>query len=142
MCEHFTVMQGRTDPGQNTALIFQNCSVYGTPEYEALYLAQPTLYRVFLGRPWKTYSRTIFIYTSLSEIVHIQGWLPWNGDFALNTLLDAEYGSYGPGVIDLTQRVWWSTQLSLPQAQIFSPQRFLQADTWLPATLVPYSPVV
>lgn len=70
--------------------------------------------------------------------------MPWNGDFALDTLLDAEYGSYGPdgAEINMTQRTPWSTQLSLPQVQSFSAQQLLQADSWLPQTSIPYLPVI
>jgi hypothetical protein len=31
------------------------------------------------------------------------GVVAWNGSFVLDTLLDAEYGSYGPGSANLTQ---------------------------------------
>ncbi|KAG0564815.1 hypothetical protein KC19_8G142200 [Ceratodon purpureus] len=132
--------QGRTDPGQNTALVFQNCSVDGNAAYKALHQANPARHHVYLGRPWKTYSRTVFLGSYLSQIVEPQGWLPWNGSFALDTLLDAEYGSYGPGGTNLSQRISWSTQLSFQQAQRFSAQQVLQADAWLPATTIPYSP--
>jgi pectin methylesterase-like acyl-CoA thioesterase len=133
-------VQGRTDPGQSTALVFQNCSVDGTEEYKALRRANPGRHHVYLGRPWKTFSRTVFLGSYLSPVVEPQGWLPWNGSFALDTLLDAEYGSYGPGAANLTQRVAWSTQLSFLQSQSFSAQRVLQARAWLPATSIPYSP--
>nr|XP_024358730.1 pectinesterase-like isoform X2 [Physcomitrium patens] len=134
--------QGRIDPGQKTSLVFQNCSVYGTPEYNALQRAQPTQHRVYLGRPWKQYSRTVFIYTYMSEIVQPQGWSPWKGQFALDTLMDAEYGSYGPGAANVSQRIAWSTQLSFQQAQRFSAQRLVQADSWLPAAAITYLPLV
>lgn len=127
--------QGRIDPGQKTALIFQNCSVFGTPEYEQAFQQSPSTNLAYLGRPWKLYSRTIFLYTYLSPIIQPIGWLPWSGLFALDTLLDAELDSYGPGAVNPSQRIYWSSQLSPQQAEYFSAQNFLQADSWLPQTV-------
>ena len=134
------VVQGRTDSGQNTALVFHNCTVDGTEAYKALYKSNPARHQVYLGRPWKTYSRTVFLQTYLSQIVTPQGWLAWNGTYALDTLLDAEYGSYGPGAANMTERISWSTQLSFAQTVGFSLERLLQVNSWLPATAVAHSP--
>jgi len=109
--------------------------VFGTPDYEQAFQQSPSTNLAYLGRPWKLYSRTIFLYTYLSPIIQPIGWLPWSGLFALDTLLDAELGSYGPGAVNPSQRIYWSSQLSPQQAEYFSAQNFLQADSWLPQTV-------
>lgn len=134
------LFQGRTDPGQITGLVFQDCSVVGSPDYVALFNANRNAHQAFLGRPWKTFSRTIFIRTYIDQIIDPTGWLQWNGNFALSTLFDAEFGSYGPGAKSLKGRVQWSSQLSTPQAQAFSVNNFIQGQTWLPQTGIPFSP--
>lgn len=82
--------------------------------------ADPGLHRVFLGRPWKNYSRTVFADTLFSLTLQPEGWSPWNGSFALETLLDAEYDNFGPGVGNVTQRANFSSQLTFFQVQSFS----------------------
>jgi pectinesterase inhibitor-like protein len=132
--------QGRTDPGQTTGLVFQNCSVLGTLDYLALYQADPAGHQAFLGRPWKIFSRTIFIDTYLGQIIAPTGWLQWDGNYALATVFDGEIGSYGPGATNLQLRVNWSNQLTLQQAQAFSVNPFIQGASWLPQTGIPFNP--
>ncbi len=136
----FKWMQGRTDPGQTTGLVFQNCSVLGTLDYLALYQADPAGHQAFLGRPWKIFSRTIFIDTYLGQIIAPTGWLQWDGNYALATVFDGEIGSYGPGATNLQLRVNWSNQLTLQQAQAFSVNPFIQGASWLPQTGIPFNP--
>ncbi|KAL0332680.1 UNVERIFIED_CONTAM: putative pectinesterase/pectinesterase inhibitor 64 [Sesamum calycinum] len=45
--------------------------------------------------PWKQYSRTVFIRCTLEALVTADGWLPWDGDFALNTLYYGEFENTG-----------------------------------------------
>ena len=125
---------GRTDPGQATGFVFNGCVVNGTAEYMALYSKKPAAHRNYLGRPWKEYSRTVFIRCFLEKLVRPEGWLPWTGDFALKTLFYGELESSGPGA-DPTGRVPWSSQISSEHGDIYSPQIFIQGDEWIPQTL-------
>lgn len=134
-----SILQGRTDSSQTTGLVFQDCSVTGTPEYVALFNSDPQGHQAFLGRPWKAFSRTVFIRTYIDQIIDPTGWMQWSGNFALNTLFDAEFGSYGPGA-NMNSRVTWSSQLTTPQAQAFSVSSFIQGPSWLPPSGIPYSP--
>ncbi|KAK6143896.1 hypothetical protein DH2020_024244 [Rehmannia glutinosa] len=85
--------QGRKDPHQSTGFSIQDSYVYAT---------RPT----YLGRPWKAYSRTVFINTYMSSMVQPRGWLEWYGDFGLGTLWYGEYRNYGPGA-KTSGRVKW-----------------------------------
>ena len=40
----------------------------------------------YLGRPWKEYSHTMIMESEIDDFIHPDGFLPWNGDFALKTL--------------------------------------------------------
>uniref|UniRef100_A0A2N9G6X7 Pectinesterase catalytic domain-containing protein n=1 Tax=Fagus sylvatica TaxID=28930 RepID=A0A2N9G6X7_FAGSY len=101
---------GRTDPAQSTGFVFQNCLINGTQEYMALYNSKPQVHKNYLGRPWKEYSRTVYIHCNFEALVTPQGWMPWSGDFALKTLYYGEFGNSGPGST-LSQRVTWSSQI-------------------------------
>ncbi|KAL2859669.1 pectin lyase fold/virulence factor [Aspergillus pseudodeflectus] len=68
---------------------------------------------VFLGRPWRDHARTVFQNSELSEIVHPEGWNPWDKAPNFGNIFYAEYGNYGPGA-DTADRVDWSYQLEEP----------------------------
>ncbi|XP_019464126.1 PREDICTED: probable pectinesterase/pectinesterase inhibitor 51 isoform X3 [Lupinus angustifolius] len=121
---------GRTDPAQATGFVFQNCLINGTEEYMALYHSKPTVHKNFLGRPWKMYSRTVFLQCQLEVLVTPQGWMPWDGDFALKTLYYGEFENSGPGS-DLSQRVPWSSKIPAEHVLTYSAQNFIQGDDWI-----------
>jgi pectin methylesterase-like acyl-CoA thioesterase len=123
--------QGRTDPAQPTGIVLSRCSVNGSEEYMALYRERPGVHHVYLGRPWKEYSRTVYVGCTLAEIVQPQGWMPWNGDFALQTLYYGEYDSAGPGSA-AGRRVAWSSQVPKVHVDAYSVASFIQGHEWIP----------
>ncbi|KAL2498604.1 putative pectinesterase/pectinesterase inhibitor 17 [Abeliophyllum distichum] len=79
--------QGRTDPNQNTGISIHNSRVMAASDLRPVLSS----FRTFLGRPWKQYSRTVFLQTYMDSLVDPAGWLEWDGNFALNTLYYGEY---------------------------------------------------
>ncbi|KAI4325862.1 hypothetical protein MLD38_031226 [Melastoma candidum] len=124
---------GRTDPAQPTGLVFENCLINGTERYIELYKANPKVHRNFLGRPWKEYSRTVFIRCEMDEIITREGWMPFREDFALKTLYYGEFGNTGPGSIP-SGRVWWSSRIPTRHVDEYSPENFIQASQWIPSS--------
>ncbi|XP_023761232.1 probable pectinesterase/pectinesterase inhibitor 51 [Lactuca sativa] len=120
---------GRIDPAQSTGFVFRNCLVNGTEEYMRLYYSNPKVHKNFLGRPWKEFSRTVFIDCKLEALITPQGWMPWTGDFALKTLYYGEFENSGKGA-DLTGRVTWSSQIPAERVGVYSVGNFLQGDQW------------
>nr|XP_023896785.1 probable pectinesterase/pectinesterase inhibitor 51 [Quercus suber] len=134
--EHNTVTaHGRTDPGQSTGFVFHNCLINGTEEYLKLYNSNPKVHNNYLGRPWKEYSRTVFIQSNLGALLSPQGWLPWSADsdFGLKTLYYGESGNTGPGSTP-SQRVTWSTQIPAQHIDTYSVENFIQGDQWIPSS--------
>ncbi|XP_021755316.1 probable pectinesterase/pectinesterase inhibitor 51 [Chenopodium quinoa] len=121
---------GRTDPAQTTGFAFQGCHINGTEEYMKLYNSKPSKHKNYLGRPWKMYSRTVYINSNMEALITPAGWLPWSGDFALSTLYYGEVGNTGPGA-GLSNRVPWSRQIPAEHIFTFSVQNFLQGDEWI-----------
>ncbi|KAM1229959.1 hypothetical protein ACFX13_040926 [Malus domestica] len=121
---------GRTDPAMTTGFVFRNCSINGTEEYMKLYRSKPEVHKNYLGRPWKEYSRTVFINCSMEALITPQGWMPWSGDFALNTLFYGEFGNSGPGS-DLSQRWNWTSKIPSEHVNAYSVQNFIQGDEWM-----------
>ncbi|XP_051127338.1 probable pectinesterase/pectinesterase inhibitor 51 [Andrographis paniculata] len=121
---------GRVDPGQSTGFVFRNSIINGTEEYNELYRKNPRVHRNFLGRPWKEYSRTVFIACTLEALISADGWLPWSGDFALKTLYYSEFNNTGPGS-NTEKRVPWSSRIPAEHAGYYSVENFIQGDQWI-----------
>ncbi|XP_074561857.1 putative pectinesterase/pectinesterase inhibitor 28 [Curcuma longa] len=134
--QNIVTAQGRKDRRSTGAIILHNCTISADPEYYPFRNKLPT----FLGRPWKEYSRTFVLQSQLDDLINPQGWLPWFGDFGLNTCFYSEIDNRGPGA-DKSQRVKWKgvKNLDLNHAQKFTVQRFIQGNSWLPQTGVPFT---
>ncbi|VVA96750.1 unnamed protein product [Arabis nemorensis] len=128
--------QGRSDVRESTGIVLHNCHIMGDPAY----IPVKTVRKAFLGRPWKAFSRTIIMKTTIDDVIDPAGWLLWQGEFALKTLFYAEHLNIGPGSTQ-AQRVKWPgiKRLSPNEALMFTGDRFLLGDTWIPQTQVPYT---
>ncbi|KAK6150725.1 hypothetical protein DH2020_015657 [Rehmannia glutinosa] len=124
---------GRIDPAQSTGFVFQNCVINGTEAYMALYYSNPKVHMSFLGRPWKEYSRTVFIRCTLEALITPDGWLPWDGEFALKTLYYGEFQNTGVGA-NTSGRVAWSSQIPAEHVASYSVHNFILGNEWIPST--------
>ncbi|KAJ7524427.1 hypothetical protein O6H91_04G080100 [Diphasiastrum complanatum] len=126
--------QGRLDKFQNTGLSFHRCNVGGTPDLQRAIMN----YTTFLGRPWKIYSRTAFMLSSLSSVVDPTGWLEWNGAPVVpGTLFYGEYNNIGAGAAT-SKRVNWSTVMNENQAEKFTVSSLIQGNNWIPTTQISF----
>lgn len=128
--------QNRKDPNQITGISIHSCRIQAEADLEA----SKGQYSTYLGRPWKMYSRTVYMLSYLGDHIHPQGWLEWNGDFALDTLYYGEYMNYGPGA-GLGQRVKWPGYrviTSADEASRFTVAKFIYGSSWLPSTGVAF----
>lgn len=135
--KNIVTAQGRKDRREPTAIILQNCTITGEAAYFPLTAKLPS----YLGRPWKLYSRTFILQSQIDEVIHPDGWLPWNGDFALNTCFYAEFDNRGKGA-SMERRVKWRGIKTITEAhaQRFTAQNFIQGDKWIKLSGVPYTP--
>ncbi|KAG0488102.1 hypothetical protein HPP92_006648 [Vanilla planifolia] len=121
--------QGREDPNQNTGISIQNCKVSAASDLAPV-LSQ---FKTYLGRPWKKYSRTVFMQSFIDSLVDPAGWLEWNGTFALDTLYYGEYMNRGPGS-ETADRVKWPGYrviTSATEAEKFTVANFIDGNQWL-----------
>lgn len=130
--------QGRTDPNQNTGIVIHDCVVTAASDLKPVQGSVKT----YLGRPWKQYSRTVYMKTFLDSLINPAGWMPWSGNFALSTLFYAEFANTGPGS-STARRVRWPGYhvLTSPrQASQFTVANFIGGNSWIPGTGVPFTP--
>ncbi|WP_316802547.1 pectinesterase family protein [Pedobacter nototheniae] len=135
-------------------VIFQNCTIksladsyitaaatssrqpFGFVFFNCKLIADASVKKVFLGRPWRPYAKTVFIKCELGAHITSQGWNPWKGDAMFpdkeKTALYAEYKNMGAGA-NQKLRAEWAKQLT---DQEFKSYTFLNilggSDGWNP----------
>ncbi|KAL1329424.1 pectinesterase [Arachis ipaensis] len=135
--KNMVTAQGRVDPNQNTGIVIQKCRIGATTDLEPVKKSFPT----YLGRPWKEYSRTVIMQSTISDVIQPVGWHEWNGDFALNTLVYREYQNTGPGAGTSARVTWkgYKVITNAAEAQAFTAGAFIGGSNWLGSTGFPFS---
>lgn len=89
--------------------------------------------KTYLGRPWRSFARTVFLRTEMSAAVRPEGWHNWGKPDAEQTTFYAEFGSTGPGANEAA-RVKWARPLTATEAAALTPAKVLAGhDGWNPA---------
>ncbi|KAK1285158.1 putative pectinesterase/pectinesterase inhibitor 34 [Acorus calamus] len=128
--------QNRKDVNQNTGISIHASRIFATQDLEQARWA----FQTYLGRPWKLFSRTVYMMCYMGDHVDPAGWLAWNATFALDTLYYGEYMNFGPGAA-VGKRVTWPGYhvMTLPEeASKFTVSQFIYGSSWLPSTGVAF----
>lgn len=117
-----------TPQGQAFGFVLFNCKL----------ISDSAAAKVFLGRPWRPYAKTVFINTEMGSHIVPQGWNPWKGDAMFpdkeKTTYYAEYQNTGPGA-KTGERVSWSKQLTAREAKQYTVKNVLAGkDNWQPGS--------
>lgn len=132
--QNIVTAQGRYDRHEETGIVLQNCRIRADDKLVPV----KSKIKSYLGRPWKEFSRTVIMESEIGDLIHPDGWLPWEGDFALKTLYYAEYNNTGPGA-RLNARVNWvgyKKNFKRADAEKFAVGTFLENE-WIKAASVP-----
>jgi len=107
------VTAAATPANQEFGYVFFDCEL----------IAKDGVDKVYLGRPWRSYAKTVFINSTLGEHVVEKGWDPWTGDKMFpqkeKTTYYAEYQSKGKGASPET-RIDWSHQLTKAEVKKYT----------------------
>lgn len=107
----------------NYGFIFNNCTITLADSVSAMYL----------GRPWRAYSMTVFMNCNLPKGIHPSGWDNWRNAENEKTVRYAEYNNTGEGA-KLEQRVKWIKVLTQKEAsKINKEEVFKRNDGWIPS---------
>lgn len=109
------VTAAATPEGEKYGFVFRNCTL----------MHADGVSEVYLGRPWRPYSRTVFIDCRLGDHILPEGWHNWNKPHAEKTSFYAEYGSYGPGAAGKDSRVPWAHFLKEKDLEDYTPEAVL-----------------
>ncbi|XP_031096137.1 probable pectinesterase 53 [Ipomoea triloba] len=109
--------QGRSSLLEDTGFAFVNCKVTGSG---ALYL----------GRAWGPFSRVVFAYTYMDNIIIPKGWHNWGDPNREMTVFYGQYKCSGPGA-NFAGRVSWCRELTEEEAKPFITLGFIDGFEWL-----------
>lgn len=112
-----------TTPRQRFGFVFLDCRLE----------ADTATKKVYLGRPWRPYAKTLFIRTEMGKHILPEGWENWRNPDNEKTVLYAEWGSFGAGA-SRDRRVAWSRQLTRRERRQYTAARILAGtDHWDPS---------
>jgi pectinesterase len=147
--QYFTncTIEGTTDFIFGAAtVLFENCTIcskadsyitaastppdkpYGYVFLHCTLTAKDGVTKVFLGRPWRDYAKTVYIHCEMGAHILPEGWSNWGGTTRDKTAFYAEYGNTGPGSVT-SGRVPWSHQLTKKQAKKYNREIILKKWT-------------
>lgn len=89
-------------------------------------------YSVYLGRPWRSFAKTVFVDCWLGGHIKPEGWHHWTPEREA-TVQYGEYGSTGPGAAPPSSRVSWSKALTEEEARLYTVGQVMSgSDGWNP----------
>jgi pectinesterase len=103
------ITAANTPQGKRFGFVFLDCKI----------ITGSTVTKLFLGRPWRAYSKTVFIRCQLPKAIAPEGWNNWSNPENEKTVFYAEYKNTGEGAM-MQHRVKWSKQLSDAEAKQYS----------------------
>jgi pectinesterase len=119
----YLTAQSRVSQEQNTGYVFRHAHISAEDMHDESF---------YLGRPWRPFSRVVFLSSDMPASLSPEGWSPWKQGGSLENAFYAEYESSGPGARPQS-RLAGSHQLSATEAAQFEPEEFLSgADHWNP----------
>lgn len=113
------VTAASTPEGTEFGYVFHNCRLIHDADAQ----------KVYLGRPWRPYAKTVFIGCELGDHILKEGWHNWGKEYAEKTAFYAEYGSHGPGAATAAERVKWSHILKEKEVRKYTPANVLQTGS-------------
>ncbi len=127
-----TITAASTEPLSKFGYVFTNCTISSA----AVGFNGAAITTFYLGRPWQSAPRTVFINTYQPATLNSAGWLSWN----VTPALYAEYKCTGPGFLP-AQRVAWSSQLTDSAAATYTMQNIFGKNSHSPAFTDDWIPV-
>lgn len=98
-----------TAAGVDYGFVFNNCKL----------TAAKNVTKVYLGRPWRVYAKTVFMNCEMDSHIRPEGWHNWSKPDAEKNSFYAEYNCIGKGYLT-GSRVSWSHQLKASQAKKYT----------------------
>ncbi|WP_339881352.1 pectate lyase [Polaribacter vadi] len=98
-----------TDKKTEFGFVFKDCKI----------TSDENVTKVYLGRPWRIYAKTVFITSNLGKHILAVGWHNWSKPEAEKTTFYAEFKNLGDG-FHPNERAKWSHQLNDDEAKKYT----------------------
>ena len=108
------ITAGSTPEGREYGYVFDKCRFTSECAPETVYL----------GRPWRSFAKTVIMRSELGAHIKKEGWHDWNKEDARTQTFYAEFENFGPGAAS-EERVSWSHQLTAEEAKKYSKENVL-----------------
>ncbi|MFI5158319.1 MAG: pectinesterase family protein [Sphingobacteriales bacterium] len=103
---------------------------FGYVFFDCKLIADSVAKKVYLGRPWRPYARSVYIHTEMGAQITPVGWDNWRNPDNEKTAFFAEYESTGPGA-NVKGRTAWSHQLTSKELKTYTIANILSGkDDW------------
>jgi pectinesterase len=112
------ITAANTPKGKKFGFVFLHCRIS----------ADLSVTKVYLGRPWRAYSKTVFIRCELPKAIAPEGWNNWANPENEKTIFYAEYKNTGAGAV-INKRVAWSKQLTDKEAAHYTAKNIFSLET-------------
>lgn len=103
-------------------------NTYGYVFCDCKITTSPEVTRLYLGRPWRSFAKTVFIRCELPAEIAPAGWDNWRAPEKEKTVYYAEYRSTGAGA-NPGSRVAWSYQLTDEEVAAYTPREIFGKHT-------------
>ncbi len=112
-----------TTSNQEFGFVFKNCELSAIDDLD----------KVYLGRTWRKFAKTVFIQCNMGGHIIPEGWDNWSNIEAKKTSFYAEFNSKGKGA-NVEARIPWSHQLGIKEVKKYSRENILgqatQGEWW------------
>ncbi|XP_022975722.1 pectinesterase QRT1 [Cucurbita maxima] len=107
----------RSSPDDDTGFSFVRCVINGSG-------------RVLLGRAWGTYSRTIYSYCYIEDMISPLGWSDWSDPSRQRTAVFGQYRCRGSGA---NTKGWvpWARTFTSEEVRPYVDRNFINGEQWL-----------
>jgi len=123
-CEIRSLARGNDPEGYITAASTPEGRPYGYIFDRCRFTSDCAPETVYLGRPWRSFAKTVIMNSWLGDHIKKEGWHDWGKEEAHTQTFYAEYNNSGPGASPDT-RVSWSHQLTEAEASLYTKENIL-----------------
>ncbi|KAL0560679.1 hypothetical protein IC582_001089 [Cucumis melo] len=107
----------RASPDDDTGFSFVRCVINGSG-------------KVYLGRAWGNYSRTIYSNCYIEDVINPLGWSDWNDPSRQRTVVFGQYNCRGSGA-NTKDWVPWAKTFSYEEVRPFVDRKYIKGEQWL-----------
>ncbi|KAK7258747.1 hypothetical protein RIF29_24332 [Crotalaria pallida] len=130
------VAHGEVNPNANSGICIQNATIKAADDFASMVGEVKT----YLGRPWMSYSKTIYLQSFIDNLIDPEGWIDSTTYIPIKGFYFAEYNNWGPGSNTKNRKSWpFYHVINANDAAHFTVSNFIHGNAWLPVTEIPFS---